>query len=84
MILIYVEEISERLLYTFDFIFKERRIEYRLTNDNIFLKRHHYQNLIIRILILNTRYIFNPRPFYLTKILVFMGLTKVFLKEKSV
>jgi hypothetical protein len=38
MILIYVEEISERLLYTFDFIFKERRIEYRLTNDKHFLE----------------------------------------------
>lgn len=38
MILIYVEEISERLLYTFDFIFKERRIEYRITNDQHFIE----------------------------------------------
>ncbi|MEY4572122.1 MAG: hypothetical protein RLZ10_1348 [Bacteroidota bacterium] len=52
MILIYVEEISERLLYTFDFIFKERRIEYRITNDKHFLEnsslpKFNYSNLEI-------------------------------------
>ena len=52
MILIYVEEISERLLYTFDFIFKERRIEYRLTNDKHFLEtsslpKFNYSNIDI-------------------------------------
>lgn len=31
--LIYVEQITERLTYTFDFVFKDRGINYELTND---------------------------------------------------
>ena len=34
MIQIFVEAISERLLYTLDFVFKERGLEYTLTNDH--------------------------------------------------
>lgn len=38
MVLIFVEEISERLIYTLDFVFNERGYEYTLTNDpNSFL-----------------------------------------------
>ncbi|MFM6947252.1 MAG: polysaccharide deacetylase family protein [Flavobacteriales bacterium] len=33
--LIYVEYITERLLYTLDFIFAERKISYEITNDGI-------------------------------------------------
>ena len=33
MIEIFVEQISERLIYTLDFVFKERGLEYKLTND---------------------------------------------------
>jgi hypothetical protein len=33
MILLFVEEISTRLIYTLDFVFKERGLEYTLTND---------------------------------------------------
>ncbi|TNE53626.1 MAG: hypothetical protein EP338_10270 [Bacteroidetes bacterium] len=31
--LIYVDQITERLIYTLDFIFKDRKIHYQLTND---------------------------------------------------
>lgn len=33
MIQLFVEQISERLIYTLDFVFKERGLEYTLTND---------------------------------------------------
>ncbi len=33
MIEIFVEQISERLIYTFDFVFKERGLDYQLNND---------------------------------------------------
>ncbi|MEY2652138.1 MAG: hypothetical protein RLZZ321_1231, partial [Bacteroidota bacterium] len=33
--LIYVEYITERLLYTLDFVFTERKIPYEITNDGI-------------------------------------------------
>lgn len=36
MIDIYVDEISERCIYVFDFIFKSNGFNYRLTNDEIF------------------------------------------------
>jgi hypothetical protein len=35
MLLVFVEEISERLLYTFDFVLKERGIEFSITNDPV-------------------------------------------------
>jgi hypothetical protein len=34
-VLIYVEYITERLLYTLDFVFTERKIPYEITNDGI-------------------------------------------------
>lgn len=34
MLLVFVEQISERLIYTFDLVFKSRGIDYKLTNDN--------------------------------------------------
>ncbi len=36
MIVIFVEEVSERLVYVFDFIFNDRKIAYRITNDPIY------------------------------------------------
>jgi hypothetical protein len=37
--LVYVEKITERLIYTFDFIFTDRNIAYHFTNDwNFYLK----------------------------------------------
>lgn len=33
MVLIYVDEISERLIYTLDFIFEDRKVAYKLTNN---------------------------------------------------
>jgi len=33
MVQIFVEQVSERLIYTLDFVFKERGLEYVLTND---------------------------------------------------
>ena len=38
MVLIFVEEVSERLQFTLDFIFSERKIVYQLTNDEAFFK----------------------------------------------
>jgi len=34
-VLIYVEYITERLLYTLSFVFKDRKVAYQLTNDGI-------------------------------------------------
>lgn len=36
MIVIFVEEVSERLVYVFDFIFKDRKIAYQITNDPVY------------------------------------------------
>ena len=33
MVEIYVDQISERLIYTLDFVFKERGLSYKLNND---------------------------------------------------
>lgn len=38
MLLIYVDEVTERLTYTLDFIFRERGIDYQLSNDPIFFQ----------------------------------------------
>ena len=38
MVLIFVEEVSERLQFTLDFVFSERKIAYQLTNDEQFFE----------------------------------------------
>jgi hypothetical protein len=38
MIVIFVEAVSERLVYVFDFIFKDRKIDYQITNDPIYFE----------------------------------------------
>ncbi|MDB0011809.1 polysaccharide deacetylase family protein [Crocinitomicaceae bacterium] len=39
MIEVFVEQVSERLIYTLDFIFKERDISYKITNDLILFSK---------------------------------------------
>jgi hypothetical protein len=39
MLVIFVEEVSERLIYTLDFIFRDRKIEYQITNDPIYYNK---------------------------------------------
>jgi hypothetical protein len=39
MITIFVDQISERLIYTLDFVFGERKLEYSLTNDHLFFEK---------------------------------------------
>lgn len=39
MILIFVDQISERLNYTLDFVFHERGMEYKLINDHLYFER---------------------------------------------
>ncbi len=39
MLVVYVEEVSERLIYTLDFIFRDRKIEYQITNDPIYYNK---------------------------------------------
>lgn len=51
MILIFVEEISTRLIYTLDFVFKERDLEYTLTNDY-----HAFENSKVQRLNYSERY----------------------------
>jgi len=34
--IIYVDEVTERLVYTLDFVFKDRKVEYQLTNDLLY------------------------------------------------
>ncbi len=36
MIIVFVEEITERLIYVFDFVFKDRGVKFQLTNDPLF------------------------------------------------
>ena len=38
--LIYVDQISERMIYTLDFVFKERGLDYSLTNDGHFFEAY--------------------------------------------
>lgn len=39
MLLIYVDEVTERLIYTLDFIFKDRGIYFKITNDPMFFQQ---------------------------------------------
>jgi len=39
MLVVFVEEVSERLIYTLDFIFRDRKIEYQITNDPIYYNK---------------------------------------------
>ena len=39
MLVVFVDEVSERLIYTLDFIFRDRKIEYQITNDPIFYNK---------------------------------------------
>jgi hypothetical protein len=39
MLLIYVDEVTERLIYTLDFIFKDRGIFFKITNDPMYFQQ---------------------------------------------
>ncbi len=39
MVVVFVEQVSERLIYTLDFVFKEREINYEITNDTILFNK---------------------------------------------
>lgn len=39
MITIFVDQVSERLIYTLDFVFHERNLDYKLTNDYLFFEQ---------------------------------------------
>lgn len=39
MLLIFVDEVTDRLIFTLDFIFASRKIEYRFTNDPVFFDK---------------------------------------------
>jgi hypothetical protein len=54
MITIFVDQISERLIYTLDFVFRERKLEYSLTNDHV-----HFEKLDSPKLNYSERYIPN-------------------------
>jgi len=47
-VLIYVEYITERLLYTLSFVFKDRKVAYQLTNDGIAFIAEVVPNLTIQ------------------------------------
>jgi hypothetical protein len=52
MIVVFVEQVSERLIYTLDFLFKERDLNYQITNDLVLFKKSNalkfnYSNLKI-------------------------------------
>ena len=52
-LLIFVEEISERLIYTLDFVFNERGMQYELTNDYLYFSsadgyKFNYSNRFIQ------------------------------------
>lgn len=56
MITIYVDQVSERLIYTLDFVFHERNLEYALTNDHLYFENlegsklnyseRHFENIL--------------------------------------
>lgn len=39
MVLIFVDEVTERLIFTLDFIFKERKVDYQFTNDPFYFEQ---------------------------------------------
>ncbi len=45
MLTIYSETITERLIYTFNFIFKDRNIDYKFTNDKAHILQLHYPKI---------------------------------------
>lgn len=46
MLLIFVDQISERLIYTLDFVFKDRSINYQLTNDWLFFSNQETEKFV--------------------------------------
>lgn len=45
MIIVFVEQVSERLIYSLDFIFKERDIYYEITNDSSLFEKSSFYKL---------------------------------------
>lgn len=45
MIVVFVREVTERLIFTLDFIFNERNVKYQLTNDPVFFSKTEHLRL---------------------------------------